>query len=264
MGVAMATGRYVHRFDIDDRHSVHIYLGNLAEVQADALVSSDDNYLSAGGGVSIALARVAGEAVARERVKLAREGRPRLGDVVRTSAGGLPCRILYHAITIENFRHYLNEPALRLLVANLLKCASEDNVRTLGMPALGTGVARFDIVRASEVIIEELLARLLETPIRDLVLALVGDEAQRLFYERLVRTNAPRCAASSLRRIERQVTEPPPPTAGDGTVAGAAEQTAPDTRLDDRAEITGEQFPSLVDETRVAAMPTGHPMVPLF
>jgi hypothetical protein len=38
-----------------------------------------------------------------------------------------------------------------------------------------------------------------------------------------------------------------------------AEQAAPDTRPDDAAEITGEQFPSLVDETRVAAMPMGQP-----
>jgi hypothetical protein len=30
---AMAAGRYVHRFDIDDRHSVHIYQGSLAEEQ---------------------------------------------------------------------------------------------------------------------------------------------------------------------------------------------------------------------------------------
>jgi O-acetyl-ADP-ribose deacetylase (regulator of RNase III) len=207
----MATGRYVHRFDIDDRHSVHIYLGNLAEVQADALVSSDDNYLSAGGGVSAALAWVAGADVAHERIKLARESRPRLGDIVCTAAGGLQCRLLYHAITIEDFKHYLNEASLRLLVANLMKCAVQDGVRTLGMPALGTGAAGFDIVRASEVIIEELLARLLETPVRHLVLALVGDEAQRFFYERLVRTNSPRCAASSLRRIEKRMTSPPTP-----------------------------------------------------
>jgi O-acetyl-ADP-ribose deacetylase (regulator of RNase III) len=296
----MATGRYVHRFDLDDRHSVHIYLGDLAEVQADALVSSDDNYLSAGGGVSAALAWVAGDAVARERLKLAREGRPRLSDVVRTAAGGLPCRLLYHAITIEDFKHYLNEPALRKLVANLLKSATEDGVRTLGMPALGAGAAGFDIVRASEVIIEELVGRLLETPVRHLILALVGDEAQRLFYEQLVRATAPRVAASSLRRIEQRVTEPIPPI-GAGTAGGAwgggvagrvdtgatvgraiggpigsvlgwffgtggggkppapAEQKAPDPGPDDRAEITVEQFPSLVDETRVAAMPAGSP-----
>jgi hypothetical protein len=38
-----------------------------------------------------------------------------------------------------------------------------------------------------------------------------------------------------------------------------AEQKAVDAGPDDKAEITVEQFPSLVDETRVAAMPVGRP-----
>src|SRR6266851_4706130 len=140
----MATGRYVHRFDIDHHHSVHIYQGSLVEVQADALVSSDDNYLSASGGVSAALAQAAGTDVLGERLKMAGEKQLRLGEVVRTSGGGVPCRYLYHAITIEAFKVRVDEAALRLLVDNLLKCATEDGVRTLGMPALGTGAAGFD------------------------------------------------------------------------------------------------------------------------
>jgi hypothetical protein len=173
------------------------------------------------------------------------------------------------------------------------------------MTALRSGSRRRSacrvIVRASEVIIEELLACLLETPVRHLVLALVGDEAQRLFYERLVRANAPRCAASSLRRIEKRMASPPtpaeksdlspgacagatvggvlpgPPGTADAAAIGAppggpqavtravamtsppAKQGAPDAGPDDRVEISGEQFPSLVDETRVAAMPAGSP-----
>src|ERR1017187_603525 len=116
----MTTGRYLHRFAIDDQHMVQIYHGNLAEVRADALVSSDDNHLSAGSGVSRALAAVAGDAVARERKQLKEKGGIKLGDVVRTSPGGLPCKHLYHAITIEDFRHYLDEESLRKLVGNLV------------------------------------------------------------------------------------------------------------------------------------------------
>ena len=42
----MTESGYVHRFEIDTSHALHIYQGNLVDVQADALVSSDDNYLS--------------------------------------------------------------------------------------------------------------------------------------------------------------------------------------------------------------------------
>jgi O-acetyl-ADP-ribose deacetylase (regulator of RNase III) len=203
---------YVHGFEIDEKHSLHIYQGSLVRVQADALVSSDDNYLSAGGGVSAALAMAAGLEVERERRRIVRERRPELGDVVRTSGGGLPCRYLYHAITI-NFAAtaidgdrdaYMDEGVLRQLIANLLRQASEDGVRSIGLPALGTGVAAFELGRASEIIIDELLDRLVETPVRRVILALIGDEAERLFHERLVRSGAARLASRELRRRESE------------------------------------------------------------
>jgi O-acetyl-ADP-ribose deacetylase (regulator of RNase III) len=248
----------MHRFDVDERHSVHIYQGSLVEVQVDALVSSDDNYLSAGGGVSAALAEAAGRDVDRERHRAAQERHLRLGDVVRTSGGGLPCRILYHAVTIEDFRRYMGEPTLRRLVGNLLNCASDDAIHSLGMPALGTGVAGFDIARASEIIIEELLARVVDTPVRHIILALIGNEAQRLFYEQLVRANAPRCAASSLRQFEQQLVSGSSKSAASGVTEPAKDspREAIDARL---AEETGEQFPNLVDKTRLATAPADRP-----
>lgn len=257
--LAMSTGRYIHRFDIDDQHSVHIYQGSLVEVQADALVSSDDNYLSAGGGVSAALARAAGVDVYRQRHRLTQEGRLRLGDVVRTSGGGLPCRHLYHAITIEDFSHSMDEAALRVLVANLLERATEDGVRHLGLPALGTGVAGFDIARASEIIIEELLGRLTGTCIRRVILALIGDDAQRLFYEQLVRANAPRCAASSLRQFEKQLAGKPSEPERVTDALDAVGKPERDPIPPELGEETGEQFPSLIDETRLAAISKGQP-----
>jgi O-acetyl-ADP-ribose deacetylase (regulator of RNase III) len=255
----MATGRFVHRFDIDDQHSIHIYQGSLVEVEADALVSSDDNDLSAGGGVSAALARVAGPSVSGERLRLTQEGRLRLGDVARTSGGGLPCRYVYHAITIEDFYRYMGEATLRRLVANLLARATDDGVRTLGMPALGTGVAGFDVAWASKVIIEELLARLAGTPVRQVILALIGDDAQRLFYEQLVRANAPRCAAASLRRYEQQLAGKPPEPGGGTEAVGPAETPEHGPNPTALAGETGEEFPSLIDQTRLEAAPVERP-----
>lgn len=66
---------------------------------AGVLVSSDDNYLSHGGGVSAALWRAAGPelaaALAVERPRL------RLGSVLTTTAGRLPTKHLLHAVTID-------------------------------------------------------------------------------------------------------------------------------------------------------------------
>ena len=164
--------------------------------------------LSASGGVSWALAQAAGRGVQREREKLVASDRSTLGDVVRTGAGALSCRHLYHAITIDFCqRSRVDEAVLRRLVRNLLDRATADGVRSLGMPALGTGFANFDLAVAAEIVIGELLDRLPEMPVQHVILALMGDEAQRLFYERLVRSNEGRFAVRALRRHESGATK---------------------------------------------------------
>ena len=199
----MQTG-YFHAFQFPDGRSFHLYKGSLADVRADALVSSDDNYLSAGGGVSAALARVAGPMVALERIRIAQGVRPVLGDVVRTSAGGLPCRHLYHAITIDfDQSSFQSRDSLRRLVGNLLDRATEDGAESLGIPALGTGAAAFNLGQASEIIIDELMEGIGNSSVQRVVLALLGDEAERQFYEDLVRAVGKRMAVGELRDRDR-------------------------------------------------------------
>ena len=74
----------------------------------------------------------------------------------------------------------------------------------------------FNLDRASEIIIDELLIRLVDTPIQRVILALMGNEAECLFCESIVRTRADRLATIALRRRERHAGEPatPPGPAG--------------------------------------------------
>jgi len=271
---------YVHGFELDADHSLHIYQGSLVRVQADALVSSDDNYLSARGGVSYALACAAGLDVGRERRQIVQEHRPTLGEIVRTSGGGLPCRYLYHAITIDFDRYvFMDEAALRKLIANLLAQATIDGVRSIGMPALGTGLASFELGRASEIIIDELVVRLVATPIQRVTLALMGDEAERLFYERIVRSQAKRLAFLELRRREsaphevtdhlhqaqqeyeaetEQVNQTERPTA----ISEPGTPAVPASGQVEGSAAVGEiieQFPKLIDEHRLSSTPPDRP-----
>ena len=122
--------------------------GDLARVTADALVSSDDNYLSMSGGVSAALLRRGGDIIAAE----ARKHIPlKIGDVVVTSAGKLSAKYIFHACTID-FTHMIHADAESIRNATLkcLQLADTLNVRRLAFPALGTGVARFPFQLAAE------------------------------------------------------------------------------------------------------------------
>lgn len=230
---AMASGRYVYRFDIDNAHSLHIFHGSIVDVHADALTSSDDCFLSAGGGVSAALSAAGGPELYHERLAVVQAQRPKLGDVVRTSGGALPCRYIYHAVTIDVSKDsgVINESILRQLIQKLLAAATRDGVRSLGLPAIGTGVADFNIRRASEIMIDELLSRLVDSNVRNVVLALPSDDDRRLFQEELIRACAPRIAAMSLRRHQESLRPEPDefPVRSVGVRAELIETPAPES-----------------------------------
>src|SRR5262249_2601620 len=72
-----------------------IGIGNLAEEEVDAVVSSDDEMLSMGGGVSAALSRAAGPTLYEEAKRFTPV---RVGRAVVTHAGALPARFVLHGV----------------------------------------------------------------------------------------------------------------------------------------------------------------------
>ena len=194
---------YVHAFEVNANHPCHILSGEPPRVQADALVSSDDNIYRWRRGFVRPGTLPAGFDVERQRNEISwGEHRPTLGDVVRTSGGGLPCRYIYHAITID-FDHqaYMDEATLRKLVANLLRRATDDGVRSIGMPALGTGAASLKLGRFRD------HHRRIASPSRRYSdpaghAGVDGRRGRALFYRRIVRSRANRLASIDLRRRE--------------------------------------------------------------
>jgi O-acetyl-ADP-ribose deacetylase (regulator of RNase III) len=302
----MHSGGHVHTFEIDPEHRLHLYLGSITDLTADAIVSSDDNYLSAGGGVSAAIASAAGIGIRDIYQKLVSTVRSTVGDVLRTSAGALNARYLYHAITIDfDMNQPMDESRLRRLVQNIIRSAITDGVQSLAMPALGTGAAFFKLDRAASVIITELIQGIGDTKISDLTLALVNSETTRLFYEEAVRAQADSVAVRGLRQREESIavrgveTQSAKPERGpregprknrdpnnfDHTVpvlASVIPKTASALPLlggglipligwvplfakaaaavgSKHASTVVEQFPSLVDEVRLASAPPDRP-----
>jgi O-acetyl-ADP-ribose deacetylase (regulator of RNase III) len=197
---------FVHTFEIDAEHKLHIYLGSITEITADALVSSDDNHLSAGGGVSAAIAAAAGIGIRDIYRKIISKAKNTVGDLIRTSAGALNAQHLYHAITIDFDKgQIIDEGGLRRLVKKIITAATSDGVRSLAMPALGTGAAFFQLDRAASVIISELVQSLAETAISNVTLALVDHDATRVFYEEALRAQADSVAIRALRRREESI-----------------------------------------------------------
>jgi O-acetyl-ADP-ribose deacetylase (regulator of RNase III) len=292
----MRSRGYVHTFEIDPEHKLHIYLGSITDLTADAIVSSDDNYLSAGGGVSAAIASAAGIGIRDVYRKIISKAKSTVGDVLRTSAGALNARYLYHAITIDFDKNQtMDEGRLQRLVRNIIRSAKADGIQSLAMPALGTGAAFFQLQRAASVIISELVRGIADTKISDLTLALVDSEATELFYEETVRAQADSVAVRGLRKREKEIlheqrkldarfirpTEEILPGAGttslgllnavgavfNSIAAGAVsnllmnpgDAASTGEAQPETPSAVVEQFPSLVDEVRLAAVPPDRP-----
>jgi serine/threonine protein kinase len=122
---------------------IMIGFGNLVEQAADALVSSDDEMLSMGGGVSGALNRAAGPTLAEE----ARRYVPvRPGRVVVTSAGALQARFVFHAVTMGQREAEWVLPSRDLISEIMESCfyhADTLGLKSLAFPLLGTGAGGF-------------------------------------------------------------------------------------------------------------------------
>lgn len=169
--------------------------GDITHQVADVIVSSDDNFLSMGGGVSGAILKAGGEIIqveARKHIPL------NIGDVAVTSAGKINAKYIFHAITID----YTNMiyPSEESIQASTLKCmqlVDALKLRTIVFPALGTGTAGFPFQLAAEVMTRTIADYLIgETGIEFVAITLfprklfswkmTKENDLNLFYERSV------------------------------------------------------------------------------
>jgi O-acetyl-ADP-ribose deacetylase (regulator of RNase III) len=117
--------------------SVTLVLGDITEFTGDAVVNPANKYLVMGGGVAGAIKKKGGEEIELE----ARRYAPiEIGEAVVTSAGGLKCRAVIHAPTVESpgersTRNYVYRATLAAL-----KVARERGFKSIAFPLMGAGV----------------------------------------------------------------------------------------------------------------------------
>lgn len=120
---------------------LQILMGDIAAQEADAIVSSDNWYLTMDDGCSLAILKRAGEIVHT----IARQFVPVLpGRVVVTPAGNLQARFIFHAVTNgwagRTFR--ASRDIVSELVSAIVYHADTLSVKSIAIPLLGTGGAR--------------------------------------------------------------------------------------------------------------------------
>ncbi|MDG5759478.1 macro domain-containing protein [Natronococcus sp. A-GB1] len=124
--------------------------GDIAEQSADALVNAAGTSLEMGSGVAGALRRGAGEELNEAATE---KGPIDLGEAVATDAYDLDADYVVHAAAMPHYGEgRASEESIREATRNALETADELGCRSLVLPALGCGVAGFDLEDGAGVI----------------------------------------------------------------------------------------------------------------
>ncbi len=128
-------------------------VGDLTAQQVDAIVNAANEALAPGGGVCGAILRAGGVEIFEECARL---GGCATGDAKATGAGRLPARHVIHAVGPVWRGGGAGEPELLASAhRRALEVAAELGCRTIGLPALSTGIYGYPAELAAPVAVRE-------------------------------------------------------------------------------------------------------------
>jgi O-acetyl-ADP-ribose deacetylase (regulator of RNase III) len=135
-----------------------ICFGDIVAADAQVIVSSDDYYITMGGGVSAAILKAGGGAIPLDASKKVPAS---LGDVVVTTAGTLKAQYVFHAITIgPNPEELTHSAVVERTTRRCMRLLDSLQLSSIAFPAIGAGIAGFSVedvsARMAEVVAEEL------------------------------------------------------------------------------------------------------------
>jgi O-acetyl-ADP-ribose deacetylase (regulator of RNase III) len=155
-----------------------IMAGDLVEQDVDAIVNAANNDLVLGGGVAGAIRSRGGPSIQEE---CDAHGPVNVGEAAVTGAGELPARHVIHAASMALGGATTTE-SLQSSMDHAFQIAQQLRVKTIGIPAVGTGIAGFPIDECAVVMARSLTRALANGWEPDEVrFVLFGDGARRLF-----------------------------------------------------------------------------------
>ena len=159
---------------------IEIVIGNIVhQPDVDALVNSANANLRFGSGVAGAIHTAAGpelEQYCRRHSPIA------LGEAVVTPGFELPNPFVIHTRAASFINDDHPEKYLDLAVAQTLRVAKEAGIKSMAMPAIGTGVFKFPPELSAEIIISGLVSRSEDYPEIHLVRICVGTQEMKSVF----------------------------------------------------------------------------------
>ena len=160
--------------------SLEVIEGDITALDVDAIANAANDRLWMGAGVAGAIKRTGGEEIEREAVAL---GPIALGDAVATGGGRLRARHVIHGAVMGQDLSTTPDLVART-TRRCLEVAEELGVRSLALPAFGTGVGGLPLDECARVMVSE--ARGFEPrALERVVFAVYGADAEEAFLTAL-------------------------------------------------------------------------------
>jgi O-acetyl-ADP-ribose deacetylase len=126
--------------------------GDIVEQEVDAIVNAANNDLWLGAGVAGAIRRRGGPSIQEECDAY---GPVKVGEAAITSGGQLHAHHVIHAASMS-LGGSTTRSSLKSSMDHVFRLAREHGVKTIAIPAVGTGIAGFPIDECARVMAESL------------------------------------------------------------------------------------------------------------
>ena len=165
------------QIQINDK-TLELAEGDITELDTDSIVNAANSSLILGAGVAGAIRAKGGPAIQQKCDEIG--GCP-VGGAVITTGGNLKTRYVIHAVGPRKGEGN-EEEKLRNATLNSLKVADENGLKSVGFPAISTGVFGFPIDRCAEIMLSTTIDYLQgATGLERVVFCLYGQEAFGVF-----------------------------------------------------------------------------------
>lgn len=159
---------------------IQIQQGDLTEMDVDAIVNAANNDLILGAGVAGAIHRKGGEQIQRECNEI---GSIPVGYAAVTGGGRLKARYVIHAASMGLGGVRTTAKTLRTSTAHSLRLAAERKLKTIALPAVGTGVSGFPMDECAKIMLGEAVQHLKGESSLETIYFVLFDAASRDIFQ---------------------------------------------------------------------------------
>lgn len=171
---------------------LHFVKADITALEVDAIVNAANTDLVLGAGVAGAIRKKGGPAIQED---CDRVGPVALGEAAVTTGGRLKALYVIHAASMR-LGGRTSAESLRLATRNSLLRAEEKGLKSIALPAIGTGIAGFPMDECARIMLSETLTHLKSrSSLEKIYFVLWDDAALKTFQETYEQLTARRAEA---------------------------------------------------------------------